>query len=73
MPTGSTKWRTHTCCGAQSNSFDYVCSSPYAAIDEQLEFLVRKTEPPPRLQLSRYLDKDLDTRPSEVELATAVI
>ena len=65
--------RRRTCSSTQSNGLDHVCGPPYAAIDEQLELLVRETQPPSRLQLSCHLDKDLDTRPSEVELATAVV
>ena len=62
-----------TCRGTKSDRLDHVCGPPDPTIDEQLEFLVRETQSPSRLQLSRHLDENLDTRPSEVELATTVV
>ena len=63
----------HTCSSTQSNSLDHVRGPPHTTIHEQLELLVRETQPPSRLQLSCHLHKDFDTRPSEVKLATAVV
>jgi len=65
--------RTHTCSSTQCNSLDHVRGPPHTTVDEQLELLVRETQPPSRLQLSCHLHKDLDTRPSEVKLATTVV
>lgn len=64
---------TRTRCCPQGDRLDHVCRSPYPAIHEQLEFLVRETQPPPSLQLSRYLNEDFDPRPSEVELPTPMV
>ena len=62
-----------TCRSTQSNSFDNIRGPPYAAIDEQLEVLVREAQPPSCFQLSRHLNKHLNTRPSEVKLTTTMV
>ncbi len=62
-----------TCCCAQGNGFQDICSTSDATIDEELEPIVRKGDATLLLELLDNLDDNLDSGARKVQLTPTVI
>ena len=62
-----------TCCCTQGNSLQYICRTPDATIDEELEPIVREGDAALLLKLLDNLDENFDSRTRKVQLPPTMI